>query len=159
VYELDINMVSGEVVDTTAIAYVDQPRIIGYYYNIDADETLSAEVETEISEDVAEVSKDAEADELPQDNTTGDKTMDSKKTTSKSKQATTETNQATTESMEGMPSHDAALNEESATDGLEKFSMSSVAGVFAVVGVVGLAVVSRNRHYSSFTAIESEDSV
>merc|ERR1711912_43215 len=63
VYELDIDMVSGEVVDTTAIAYVDQPRIIGYYYNIDADETLSAEVETEISEDAEEVSETADISE------------------------------------------------------------------------------------------------
>merc|ERR1711865_1182528 len=146
VYELDVNMQSGEIVDTTAIAYVDQPRIIGYYYNIDSDETLSSEVETEISEDV--VKEDTSAD-------AGSKTKSTTDTGSgQSKKA------SSSGSMEGMPSHEAELNEEggSSEEGTA-FSMMSMGGVFAVVGVVGLAAFMYKRQHSDFTAIDSEASI
>jgi len=155
VYELDVNMQSGEIVDTTAIAYVDQPRIIGYYYNIDADETLSSEVETEISEDVeVEDSADsADPYEVAEEETKSGK---SKKTSSKSQTTSSTTSSST---LEGMPTHDSILKENTSNEEPSSFSMINLGAIFAVVGVAGLAVYSRNRHSHSFTAIDSECSI
>lgn len=43
VYEMDMYVADGTIVATSAIAYVDQPRVIGYYYNLDSDEDLSGD--------------------------------------------------------------------------------------------------------------------
>jgi len=164
VYELDVNMQSGEIVDTTAIAYVDQPRIIGYYYNIDSDETLSSEVETEISEDVVE--EDTSADTGSETTTTDAGSETTAADAGSKTKSTTDTGSGQSKkasssgSMEGLPSHEAELNEEGASsEEGTAFSMMSTGGVFAVVGVVGLAASMYKRQHSDFTAIDSEASI
>merc|ERR1711907_418986 len=181
VYELDIDMVSGEVVDTTAIAYVDQPRIIGYYYNIDADETLSSEVETEISEDVVDVTKDADADATPEDSSSSQSRDTSTKgtsnsqhtsatSTSKSKSKSdvknegedssfTESSAGTIEGMPSIPSRSTELNEKSTLkDVASSLSVIGIGGVFVVAGIVGIMAFTRKRP-NDFMAIASDDEI
>jgi len=168
VYELDVNMQSGEIVDTSAIAYVDQPRIIGYYYNIDADETLSSEVETEISEDVA---VDADATDATEDTEeVGKGTAESNSALQSTKQGKSTTKSQSIEqdgdsgasTMEGMPSfssHSVKLAEEdTSSEGSSNLSMMGFGGILAVAGIVGLVSFLRKRS-DDFSPIASTDAI
>jgi len=178
VYELDVNMQSGEIVDTTAIAYVDQPRIIGYYYNIDADETLSAEEEVETSEDA---SGDA-AEEVTEDSTTEDSTTTatgtkstkaSKKSSSKTVPSSSTDSVADADSSpEGAIPNDApagspgtpdlspervlSMNEQAPRE--ESTSLVNVSAVFGSVILAAGFVAFRWNRASSYSGV-TEDSI
>merc|ERR1712086_780212 len=168
VYELDVSMQSGEIVDTTAIAYVDQPRIIGYYYNIDADETLSSEVETEISEDVAVDADATDATEDTEEVGKGTAESDSASQSTKQGKSTTKSQSieqdgdSSASTMEGMPSfssHSVKLAEEDASsEGSSNLSMMGFGGILAVAGIVGLVSFLRKRS-DDFSPIASTDAI
>lgn len=176
VYELDINMVSGEVVDTTAIAYVDQPRIIGYYYNIDADETLSSEAEIEISEDAEDTT-----DENSNTVKTGISSSTGSSKTSKSESSQSKTYDSSSRPSQSIESLDGSSSSNgpdgSSSDGasgsgndgppdpnLVEFSDSQkvslnmstgIIGVFAVAGIAGLVSYFRKRQ-QGFSSLEED---
>lgn len=116
VYELDLDMQSGQIKDSTAIAYVDQPRIIGYYYNIDSDETLSAEDSLE-SEDPASDSADTTEDESVNSETADDSTT-STTSRKKNKSSKSSSSKTTTTSVQRTPSatDPSDLNDDSTGD-------------------------------------------